>query len=263
MIAIVVSLATPALATEPCDCPASLAYTPDANATNVPTNVALFVSHPALDPSKVLLSTGPLLVPTQFEMVDSLIPAAWVRPMKALDPTTQYRLDDGTVHLSFTTGTAADTTPPTVGSATVAGTSFEGACADTTAAEVMPSGFSDDLTPARSLLLRIDVTGPNDRGSVYLPASSAVLGSSQDCINTYPKARSGVGYTATVTAFDWAGNASSPSAPASFKFKFTAGVCAMGGGHAPSGLGVLACGALAWLLARRRRGGSAAAHARR
>src|SRR5262249_17271459 len=87
-----------------------------------------------------------------------------------------------------------------------------------TVAEVQANA-GDDETPSQSLILKIDL----DQDEIFLPASSPLLGEStignSSCLHTFPSARAGQSYSATVTAFDRAGNVSATSMPVEFQFQ--------------------------------------------
>jgi hypothetical protein len=208
---------TTAHATPPCECYRGFSV-PEDGSTSVPTNAALFVAVPGIDPSAFALRQGNVTVPLEIDDTHAESGGVWFRPGATLSPNTNYTFVQSSFQTTFTTGSADDSTAPAMSSPKIIGSRLEGSCDRNTVAEVQANA-SDDETPASSMILKVTI----DNQDVYLPASSPLLGESaignSSCLATFPTARAGQKYTAVVTAFDRAGNASAESAPIDFQFQ--------------------------------------------
>src|SRR6185295_19618125 len=89
---------------------------------NVPLNVQVFVSWPGTTPGIIdfhAMNGGP--VAFTGEPAGDLLGQLWLRPNGPLSPSTTYVVANGVDELTFTTGTAMDTTPPVVDHVTAQG----------------------------------------------------------------------------------------------------------------------------------------------
>jgi hypothetical protein len=253
-----------AQASPPCECVDTPLTSPTNGTTGIPTNTRFYLSWSGLDGSTIELSQGGQAVDAAVEVVGG---SQWsVVPAADLLADTEYvlRADaEGTpVELSWRTGAGADDAAPELASATIAGAALPGACESHAGAEVSISGLADDLATEDAMVLRVDFEG-GAFPPVFLHTGAPlyfgnVLSSDsdwQDCLDNALSLEPGVDYAATVTALDWAGNASAPSDPSAFQLTEGGGAscfCSWGAAAPAPGPGVAAGAALALAAVLRR-----------
>lgn len=232
-------------------------------AKDVPTNVKIFVTagsnRATLSIAKVV-NGMPQPIATHFEDAPEGTGDGWIVPDAPLDPMTTYEYVVGEIREQFTTGAGADTMAPTFSSAALLSLPMPGACEDHVSAALRAESGVDDSTTQGLWTWRINIKSPAT--TLYLPPQSiGYIGrmdtddkSWESCLNNFQAAELDKEYTATLTALDWAGNASTE---ASTTFEFAAGGTGCGChavGHTESTeMSVLVGGALALFAFRRRR----------
>ena len=262
--------AAPAHASPPCACPMLELTLPFDGATDVPTNTRIFVVGGGFTAAQVTLApemdpTAPVSV--RVEATGGTMEETWIIPEAELAPSTRYRLvlPEPLTARVFTTGAGPDTAAPTFDSASVSGTSLDGACDDHAAASVTTEGLADDVVPEDRLLLRVAVDDPSsdvETRVVWLQGRRGVFGAFsaadwQSCLHNFPGVSTVRDLEVVVTAIDWSGNESTPSESATFRFQdnpWAVGcTCSTPGSGSSGGLGPLALLAAALLALRRRR----------
>jgi MYXO-CTERM domain-containing protein len=267
---VALGLAPVARATPPCEC-VSLGVLPPDGATGVPTNVRIFVPLGGFVATEVsLYAEMDPLHPMSLGLVASggTLRETWLVPETELAPDTRYVVDlpDPLTTVSFTTGGGTDVVAPHFDAVTVEGGALSGDCAEHAAAVVTADGLTDDVVPVAGLLLRVVVDDPSTGAAariVWLQGSSGTFGEFsapdwQTCLHNFPGISTVRTFRAVVTALDWSGNESSPSAAADFRFQDNGAgggcSCNAPGGRSTSWLGLAALAAvLALRLGRRRR----------
>ena len=155
-----------------------------------------------------------------------------VRPERALSPNTVYRF----AGVIVVTRAAADTTPPDLRDVEVRGIGYSGACPSAVSAAVTTSSTTDDTTSESMLVYRVEVIGEDSEKIIYLPTRvqagslsgvdelTPAFGACDGfCPNNFPDAKLDKDFTATVSAFDLAGNESVRYGPIPFRFAETKG----------------------------------------
>jgi MYXO-CTERM domain-containing protein len=267
-----VALAAPASveASPPCECVLD-GVMPRDGATGVPTNVRIFVPAGGFTATQVTLA--PEIAPTEvvavrIEPTGGTLNQSWIIPETALAPSTAYllQLPVPPDTMRFTTGTGPDTTAPQFTAAVVEGGALSGACDDHLAAVVtVEEGLTDDVVPTDRILVRVVVDDPAsdvEARTIWLEGPHGVFGafsnpSWQTCMDNFPGVSAARTWRAVVTAVDWSGNESSPSAAASFRFQENDDAAACGcratGAGTPSALGLAALLSVCFFVLRRRR----------
>jgi hypothetical protein len=249
-------------ASPPCACPNDPPV-PTPGATGVPTNARLFLTTgDGVPPALTLTPAGGPAVLLDAEGTGGTLGEVWLVPSENLLPNTEYTATflDGGASWTFTTGSGPDTVAPTLGSVAASTAPLSGACESHVSTTLLASDLSDDAIADDELLLRVHIDAAGGARTVWLRGPDGSLGYFSSpawsaCLANFTDADPGEPLRATITAFDWSGNASAPVELESFSLTSHANCGCSVPGASPRGRAWApgALGALSFALAARAR----------
>lgn len=242
----------PALATPACGCPDE-PFPTVLNTSpyfDIPTNARLLLRAPRFELAADTITLEPLraphssttsthAVPIRVEATAGTLGEVWVVPLEPLEPATEYRFSvrdraSGYTHVAqpFVTRTdpRPDETPPVLSALRVVESEFFGACGAQygAALDTTPTPVTGQPTePAEASLLEVVIEGgrPSPQ-TVWVSPEAWTIGKAIDfksCKN-FEGADDSTELTATVTAYDAAGNKSEPRSTGRFRLTYSPAV---------------------------------------
>lgn len=185
-------------------------------------------------------------IPVELVPAGGNIGATWIRPTELLDTGEVYQAEvDDLALVHYEAGTYVDETAPSEIVATIEHPTGTSSCDAFRGAQLVVKSIVDETIT--SVAIALDVTGPGGTERLWFRSRTGsfgesfpfgvVTGGETGCAvgQTMQSAELGVSYTAKLTAYDAAGNATSYGLPA-----FTLsdlGPASCGGGEAPPGSG--------------------------